>query len=187
MPDLEKLKKLKEQRNYARLIDWANYTKDPAASRQARDLIAQDPYALAEYLYETTEWTKKNSGHSGRRLPRRGVALLRQVTGMAVVIGEPMLGPLVDSVRAYDKFGDPDIKTKLLYFSIVFDTLTRMGGIARADLEAFTKDKDADISKLARQALKDLPEDADDEEEWDEWDEDDEGNDDEDEVDDDDK
>jgi hypothetical protein len=179
MPDLEKLKKLKEQRNYARLIDWANYTKDPITSRQARDIIAQDPYDLAEYLYETTEWTKKNSGHSGRRLPRRGVALLRQVTGMAVVIGEPMLRPLADSVRAYDKFGDPDIKTRLLYFSIVFDTLTRMGGIARVDLEALAKEKDADISKLARQALKDLPEDEDDEEdEWDEWDDDDEDEDD---------
>ena len=177
MPDLEKLKKLKEQRNYARLIDWANYGKDPVTSRAARALIAEDPYDLAEYLYETTEWTRKNSGHSGRRLPRRGVALLRQVTGMAVVIGEPMLRPLVDSVRAYDKFGDPDIKTKLLYFSVVFDTLTRMGGIARADLEAFTKDKDADISKLARQALKDLPEDVEEEEEWDEWDDDEEDDD----------
>jgi hypothetical protein len=174
MPDLDKLRKLKDQRNYARLIDWANYTKDPVTSRQAKALIAEDPYDLAEYLYETVQWTRKNSGHSGRRLPRRGINLLRQITGMAVTLGEPMLVPLADSVRAYPEYGDPDIKTKLLYYSVVFDTLTRMGGIARQDLEALSKEKDPDVRKLARQALKDLPDDEEDEEEWDEWDDDDE-------------
>ena len=184
MPDLEKLKKLKEQRNYARLIDWANFNKNPATSRAARDLIAQDPADLAEYLYETAEWTRKNSGHSGRRLPRRGVALLRQVTGMAVELGEPMLPPLVASLRAYPAYGDPDLKTRLLYFSLVFDVLTRMGNVARPDLEALAKDEDQDISKLARQALKDIPDedDEDEDEGWDEWDdEDDEEDEDEDE------
>ena len=181
MPDLEKLKKLKEQRNYARLIDWANFNKNPATSRAARDLIAQDPADLAEYLYETAEWTRKNSGHSGRRLPRRGVALLRQVTGMAVELGEPMLPPLVASLRAYPAYGDPDIKTRLLYFSLVFDVLTRIGNPAHDDLEALTKDKDPDISKLAKQALKDLPEDEDEDKgaKWDTWDDDDEDDEDE--------
>lgn len=172
-PDLDKLK---QKRNYSRLIDWANYTKDPGVSRRAKQILESDPYGLAEYLYETTEWTKKNSGHSGRRLPRRGVALLRQVSGMSVSIGQPMLRPLAESLSAYSKYGDPDIKTKLLYLAVVFDIFQRMGGIARETVKALTRDADSDVSKLARQCLKDFPEDVDEDEDdqWDDWDDDDE-------------
>ena len=163
-PDLQKLK---DQRSYARLIDWANYTKDPAVSREARELVEADPADLAEYIYETVYWTRRNSGHSGRRLPRRGINLIRQASGMAASIGEPMLAPLADSLRVYDQFGDPDIKTRLLYYNVVFDIFLRMGSLARTTLESLTRDKDADIARLAKDTLADLP---DDEPEWDEWD-----------------
>ena len=186
-PDLQKLK---EQRQYARLIDWANFTKDPAVSRAARELVESDPADLAEYIYETVYWTRRNSGHSGRRLPRRGMNLIRQASDMAVSIGEPILAPLADSVRVYDQFGDPDIKTRLLYYHVVFDILLRMGAPARAALESLTREKDADVRKLAKEALENLPEDEPEWDEWDDWDddleddEDDEADDDEDEDDD---
>jgi hypothetical protein len=167
-PDLEKLK---SQRNYARLIDWANYTKQPALSSEARRLIESDPYGLAEYLYETVEWTRKNSGHSGRRLPRRGLSLIRQVTTMAATIGEPMLAPLEESLRVYDKYGDPDIKTRLLYYNVVFDIFLRMGAVAGTALESLSRAQDPDVRKLAQSTLADLPEDEPEEdEEWGEWD-----------------
>ncbi len=169
-PDLQKLK---EQRQYARLIDWANYTKDPAVSREARQLVESDPADLAEYIYETVYWTRRNSGHSGRRLPRRGMNLIRQASDMAVSIGEPIMVPLADSVRVYDQFGDPDIKTRLLYYHVVFDILLRMGAPARAALESLTREKDADVSKLAKEALENLPEDEPEWDEWDDWDDDD--------------
>ena len=167
------LKKLKDEHKYARLIDWANYTKDPATSRQAREILASDPYGLTEYLYETAEWTRKNSGHSGRRLPHRGIALLKQVTTMMASVGAPIVTPVCDSIRAYDKYGDPDIKTKLLYYSLAFDVLEHIGGNAREGLEKLAREKDADIKKLARAALENLPEDLD------EWDDDDDEDDDE--------
>ena len=169
-PDLQKLK---EQRKYARLIDWANYTKDPALSRAAREVIESDPADLAEYIYETVYWTRRNSGHSGRRLPRRGINLIRQASAMAVAIGEPMLAPLADSLRVYDQFGDADIKTRLLYYNVVFDILLRMGGLARATLERLAREKDADLSKLAADTLKNLPDDEPDWDEWDDWDDED--------------
>jgi hypothetical protein len=176
-PDLEKLKR---ERNYARLIDWANYTKDPALSRKARELVAADPYDLAQYLYETVEWTKKNSGHSGRRLPRRGISLLRQVSGMAVSIGEPMLAPLADSLRVYGEYGDPELKTKLLYLSVVFDIFMRMGSLSRSTLKALTRDKDPEVSKQAKATLTDLPDEEPEYDEWDEWEDEDAEDDDED-------
>jgi hypothetical protein len=181
-PDLEKLK---SEHKYARLIDWANYTKDPALSREARRVLSADPDGLAEYIYETVYWTRRNSGHSGRRLPRRGMNLIRQASGIAVSIGEPMLAPLAGSLRVYDQFGDPDLKTRLLYYSVVFDILHRMGGIARETLESLKRDKDPDISKQAKATLADLPEE---EPEWDEWDDwDDDADDDDDDADDDDE
>jgi hypothetical protein len=176
-PDLEKLKR---ERNYARLIDWAYYTKDPALSRKARELVAADPYDLAQYLYETVEWTKKNSGHSGRRLPRRGISLLRQVSGMAVSIGEPMLAPLADSLRVYGEYGDPELKTKLLYLSVVFDIFMRMGSLSRSTLKALTRDKDPEVSKQAKATLTDLPDEEPEYDEWDEWEDEDAEDDDED-------
>jgi hypothetical protein len=163
-PDLEKLK---QDHKYARLIDWANYDKDPALRRQARQIIESDPAGLAEYLYETVYWTRKNSGHNGRRLPRRGMSLIRQATGMAVAVGEPMLEPLADSLRVYPQYGDPDLKTMLLYYSVVFDILHRMGTMARPTLLSLERERDAELKKHARQALKNLP---DEEPEWDEWD-----------------
>jgi hypothetical protein len=163
-PDLEKLK---QEHKYARLIDWANYQKDPAVRRQARQIIEADPAGLAEYLYETVYWTRRNSGHNGRRLPRRGISLIRQATGMAVAVGEPMLEPLAESLRVYAQYGDPDLKTMLLYYSVVFDVLHRMGTVARTTLLSLEREKDPEIKKHARQALKDLP---DEEPQWDEWD-----------------
>jgi hypothetical protein len=166
-PDLEKLKR---DHQYARLIDWANYKKDPTLSSEARAVVESDPAGLAEYLYETVYWTRRNSGHSGRRLPRRGMALIRQASGMAVSIGEPMLGPLADSLRVYDQYGDSDIKTRMLYYSVVFDIFLRLGGIARGTLESLQRDPDPDLSKQARATLKDLPDDEDEADQWDEWD-----------------
>ena len=81
--------------------------------------------------------------------------------------------PLADSVRVYDQFGDPDIKTRLLYYHVVFDILLRMGAPARAALESLTREKDADVSKLAKEALENLPEDEPEWDEWDDWDDDD--------------
>jgi hypothetical protein len=175
-PDLEKLKR---EHKYARLIDWADYTKDPALSRQARRVLESDPDGLAEYIYETVYWTRRNSGHSGRRLPRRGMNLIRQASGMAASIGEPMLAPLAGSLRVYDQFGDPDIKTRLLYYSVVFDIFLRMGGVARETLVSLAREKDADIRKQARDTLADLPEVESVWDEWDDWedDEDDDGED----------
>jgi hypothetical protein len=180
-PDLEKLK---TEHQYARLMDWANYKKDPVTSREAWAIVESDPAGLAEYLYETVYWTRRNSGHSGRRLPRRGQNLIRQASTMAVAIGESMLAPLADSLRVYDEYGDPDIKTRMLYYAVVFDIFLRMGGIARGTLESLQREPDPDLSKQARATLKDLPEDeaeADDWDDWDDWD------DDEDEVDDEDE
>jgi hypothetical protein len=166
-PDLEKLKR---DHQYARLIDWANYTKDSSLSSEARAVLESDPAGLAEYLYETVYWTRRNSGHSGRRLPRRGMALIRQASGMAVSIGEPMLAPLADSLRVYDRYGDSDIKTRMLYYSVVFDILLRMGSIARGTLESLQRENDADLSKQAKATLKDLPEEEAEQDDWDEWD-----------------
>lgn len=168
-PDLEKLKR---EHNYARLIDWANYSKDPTLSREARRLVASDPYELTEYLYETVQWTRKNSGHGGRRLPRRGMNLIRQVSTMAVSLGEPMLSPLAESLRLYPQYGDPDLKTRLLYYSVVFDVFLRMGALSRDVLKALTREKDPDIVKQAKATLNDLPEDEPEFDDWDDWDDD---------------
>jgi hypothetical protein len=176
-PDLQKLK---NDHNYARLIDWAHFEKDPALSREARRIIEADPEGLAEYIYETVYWTRRNSGHSGRRLPRRGMNLIRQASSMATSIGEPMLAPLSSSIRAYDQFGDPDLKTRLLYYSVVFDIFLRMGGVARETLQSLAQEEDADVRKEAHDALESLPDEEPEWDEWDDWDDDDQDEDDED-------
>ncbi len=136
-------------------------------------MLESDPDGLAEYLYETVYWTRRNSGHSGRRLPRRGIerCSARQAAWPSS-IGEPMLAPLAGSLRVYDEYGDPDIKTRLLYYSVVFDILLRMGGVARETLASLAREKDPDISKQAKATLADLPEDAPEWDEWDDWEDD---------------
>lgn len=154
MPDLEKLKRDGE---YARLIDWASYTKNAEVGRQALAILKQDPYGLVYYLYETAAWTQRNSGHKGRRLPRRGILLLKNATNMLVKIGSPVVPPLVDSLSDYEHYGDPEIKTKLLYMSLVIDVLERMGNKAAArGLRTLAGQPDEDVRGPSKDALKRL-------------------------------
>ncbi len=153
-PDLEKLKRDGE---YARLIDWANYTKNAAIGKRALAILREDPYGLVYYLYETAAWTQRNSGHKGRRLPRRGIMLLKDASNMLVRIGSPVVPPLVDSLSDYEHYGDPEIKTKLLYLSLVIDVLERMGNKAAVrGLRALAGQADEDVRGPSRDALKRL-------------------------------
>src|SRR5664279_4890997 len=156
VPDLEKLKRDGE---YARLIDWANYTKRSDIGKQALAILKQDPYGLVYYLYQTAAWTQRNAGHKGRRLPRRGITLLKDATNMLVKIGSPVVPPLVDSLSDYEHYGDPEIKMKLLYMSLVIDVLARMGNKASIrGLRTLADLPDKDIREPAKDALERLAE-----------------------------
>ena len=150
-PDLEKLKR---NGDMARLIDWANYTKNREVARKALALLKRDPNGLVEYLYDTAVWTQQNAQQHGRRLPRRGVAMLKDATGILVRIRGPVISPLVASLRAYEEYGDPDLKTRLLYFSLVFDVLERIGEPAAGGLRDLVRESDEeDVRELAVETL----------------------------------
>jgi hypothetical protein len=150
-PDLEKLKR---NGDMARLIDWANYTKNPEVAGKALALLKRDPNSLVEYLYDTTVWTQQNAQQHGRRLPRRGVSMLKDATGILVRIRGRVIPPLVASVRDYEQYGDPDLKVRLLYFSLVFDVLERIGEPASDGLRDLARRSDEeDVRELAVEAL----------------------------------
>ena len=149
-PDLEKLKR---NGDMARLIDWANYTKNPEVARKALALLKRDPNGLVEYLYDTALWTQQNAQQHGRRLPRRGISMLKDATGILVRLRAPVITPLVVSLLAYDEYGDPDLKTRLLYFSLVIDVLERIGEPAADGLRKLARESDEDVRDLAVEAL----------------------------------
>ena len=149
-PDLEKLKR---NGDMARLIDWANYTKNPEVARKALALLKRDPNGLVEYLYVTALWTQQNAQQHGRRLPRRGISMLKDATGILVRLRGPVITPLVVSLLAYDQYGDPDLKTRLLYFSLVIDILERIGEPAADGLRKLARESDEDVRDLAVEAL----------------------------------
>ena len=116
----------------------------------------RDLYKLVEYLYETAVWTQKNSSNRGRRLPGRGIRQINDATKLLLRVGAPSVKPLVESVRAYDLYGDPDEDARVLYFSIVFDLLQRLGARAADGLRELAGVRDKTISAPAVEALQNL-------------------------------
>jgi hypothetical protein len=117
-PDFEQLLK---DNDWPRLVHYANYVKDPALSAEATKVASRDVTRIVEYLYETALWTQKNSSSHGRRLPRRGIRQIGDATTLLRRLGSRSVTPLVESVRLYDSYGDPDDRIRVLYFAIVFD------------------------------------------------------------------
>jgi hypothetical protein len=60
------------------------------------------------------------------------------------------------SLRAYGEYGDPDLKTRLLYFSLVFDVLERIGAPAADGLRTLARDSDEEVRDPAVDALRRL-------------------------------
>jgi len=152
-PDFEKLL---AQGDWARVVHYANYTKNAELSGLATQAATRDLYRLVEYLYETAVWTQKNSGNRGRRLPGRGIRQITDASKLLVRTGTPSVEPLVASVRSYDDYGEPDEDIRVLYFSIVFDTLRRLGARAADGLRELAGVRDKSISVPAKEALQDL-------------------------------
>ena len=152
-PDFDKML---QNADWPRLIHYANYTKDPEMSREATKVAARDPYRLVEYLYETALWTQKNASSRGRRLPRRGVRQINEATVLLRRLGSKAVTPLVDSVSAYDRYGDPDDRVRVLYGAIVLDVLEKIGAKSAAGLRELAGVKDETISALARDSLQRL-------------------------------
>jgi hypothetical protein len=73
-----------------------------------------------------------------------------------VRIGTPSVRPLVESVRAYDEYGDPDEDVRVLYFAIAFDALQRLGARSADGLRELAGVGDASISAPAAEALQHL-------------------------------
>ena len=152
-PDFEKMLAAGD---WPRVVHYATYTKDAELSALATKAATRDLYRLVEYLYETAVWTQQNSSSRGRHLPGRGIRQIRDATKLLVRVGAPSVQPLVASVRAYDEYGDPDENARLLYFSIVFDTLEKLGGRAAAGLRELAGDRDRSISDPAMEVLEHL-------------------------------
>ncbi len=152
-PDFEQMLKSGDM---PRLVHYANYVKDPELSAQAMKVASRDVYSIVEYLYETAVWTQQNSGHRGRRLPKRGIRQINEAAMLLRRIGARAITPLVDSVRMYDKYGDPEVNARALYFAIVFDVLEKMGARTADGLRELAVVKDKTISAAARDALQRL-------------------------------
>jgi hypothetical protein len=152
-PDFEEMLK---NADWPKLVHYANYVKDPALSAEATNVAGRDVYKLVQYLYETAEWTQKNSSSHGRRLPRRGVRQINEATTLLRRLGSRSVAPLIDSVRLYDDYGDPDDRIRVLYFAIVFDVLEKMGAKTAAGLRELAKVGDKTVSAPARDVLQHL-------------------------------
>jgi hypothetical protein len=152
-PDFEKML---ARGDWPRVVHYANYTKDVELSALATKAATRDLYRLVEYLYETAVWTQQNSSSRGRRLPGRGIRQIRDATRLLVRVGTPSVRPLVESVRAYDEYGDPDEDARMLYFTIVFDTLEKLGARAANGLRELAGARDKSISDPAVEVLEHL-------------------------------
>ena len=148
--------KMLAQGDWPRVVHYANYTKNRELSALAMKAVSRDLYRLVEYLYETAVWTKENSSNHGRRLPGRGIRQINDATNLLVRIGTPSVAPLVESVRAYDQYGDPDEDVRVLYYAIVFDALQRLGARAADGLRDLARVRDKSISDSAVKTLEQL-------------------------------
>jgi len=149
-PDFEQMVKAGDM---PKLVHYANYIKDPELSAQAMKVASRDVYKIVEYLYETAVWTQHNSSNRGRRLPKRGIRQINDATVLLRRLGTRSVMPLVDSVRTYDEYGDPEENARELYFAIVFDLLEKMGARAAAGLRELAKAKDKTMRAPARDIL----------------------------------
>ena len=142
--------------DFPRLIHWATYQKDPDSSRAALAVLRRDVYAVVEYLYETAAWAQSNSVGRRRRLPTRGISLLNEAVRGLAAVGAPAVRPLVDSVLIYTEYGSPDEDAKVLYYALVYDILEKIGREAVDGLRELAKSRDKDISRPAKEALRNL-------------------------------
>jgi hypothetical protein len=149
-PDFEQMLKAGD---FPKLVHYANYVKDPALSAAAMKVASRDVSQIVEYLYETAMWTQKNSSNHGRRLPKRGIRQIDEATLLLRRIGAPAITPLVDSVRTYDEYGEPEETARELYFAIVFDLLEKMGARTAAGLRQLATNRDKTIKIPARDIL----------------------------------
>ena len=152
-PDFEKML---SKGDWPRVVHYANYTQDPELSALATKAVTRDLFRLVEYLYETAVWTQQNSSNHGRRLPGRGIRQINDATKLLVRVGKPSVDPLVESVRTYDQYGDPDEDARALYFSVVFDVLQRLGARAADGLRRLARLRDKSVRTPAVEALQRL-------------------------------
>jgi len=152
-PDFEEMR---IKGDWPRLIHWSLYDKDPTSCRAARDVLRADPYPVVEYLYETALWAQQHSIGRRKRLPRRSVMLLNEANRALTRVGAPAVAPLVDAVRIYDEYGDPDEDMRVLMFVLVFDILEKIGRPAVDGLRRLAGSRDASVAKQAREALDNL-------------------------------
>ncbi|MFA4965949.1 MAG: hypothetical protein WC709_10015 [Thermoleophilia bacterium] len=149
-PDIEKLRR---EADWPRLIHWSLYDKDPASSRAARAVLKADPYPVVEYLYETALWAQEHSIGRRKRLPKRSVMLLSEANRALTRVGSPAVAPLLEAVRLYDDYGDPDEHVRFLMLALVFDILEKIGRPAAGTLRELAAAPEGDVRKLAREAL----------------------------------
>jgi hypothetical protein len=152
-PDFERML---ARGDWPRVVHYANDTKHAELSALAMKAATRDLYRLVEYLYETAVWTQKNSSNRGRRLPGRGIRQINDATNLLVRVGAPSVRPLVESVRAYDDYGEPDEDARVLYFTIVIDVLQRLGARGANGLRELARVRDESIANPAGEALQRL-------------------------------
>jgi hypothetical protein len=152
-PDFEQMR---VKGDWPRLIHWCLYDKDPASCRAARDVLRSDPYPLVEYLYETARWAQQHSVGRNKRLPRRSVMLLNEADRALTRVGRPAVAPLIDAVRLYGEYGDPDEDMRYLVFCLIFDILQKIGRPAVGGLRQLAGSPDASVATPAQEALDNL-------------------------------
>lgn len=152
-PDFEELR---SRGDWPRLVHWCIYDGDPQASRAARDVLRADPAPVVEHLYDTALWTQKHTVGRRNRLPRHGVMLLNEATRALTRVGAPAVQPLVEAVRLYDRYGEPDEDVRYLMFCLVFDVLEKMGRPAVGGLRTLAASPDELASEFARETLEKL-------------------------------
>jgi HEAT repeat protein len=149
-PDFEKLR---QKRDWPRLIYWALLDKEPALRREALKVLREEVYSVVEYLYETAMWAEENSVGRRKRLPTRSVRLLNETVSALARVGSASVQPLVVSVQGYDEFGRPGENARALYLALVFDILLKIGPRAADGLRELAEDPHQDVRESAREVL----------------------------------
>jgi hypothetical protein len=167
-PDFEQMR---HKGDFPRLVDWALYTKEPKVSRAALASLRKDVPALVEYLYETAAWAQDHAVGRRKMLPQRSIKMLDQCVSVLVKLGAPAVDPLVAAVRAFDEYGDEQVR--VLFQILAFECLQRIGAPAGDGLRWLAEDPHDDVAQRARDVVEWL--DArglldDDEDDWDEED-----------------
>ena len=152
-PDFERMRR---DGDLPRLIHWALYDKDRESSRAALASLREDVPVLVEYLYDTAAWAQEHTVGRRKMLPSRSIKLLDEAVRALVRLRDHAVPPLVTAVRVYDDYGDQGEHTRVLFFLLVFEALSKIGQPAVTGLQELAGDRHKDVAKQAREALAQL-------------------------------